>query len=73
MKTDKIFWGIFLVFIGGIFLLENFDIIDFSWRYIWHFWPVVLILIGVNLLFKNSNSKVVNVNVWCLLCDTLNV
>lgn len=58
MKTDKIFWGIFLVFIGGIFLLENFDVIDFSWGYIWRFWPVILILIGVNLLFKNSNSKV---------------
>lgn len=57
MKTDKIFWGIFLVFIGGIFLLENFNIIDFSWSYIWRFWPVILILIGVNLLFKNSNSK----------------
>lgn len=58
MKTDKIFWGIFLVFIGGIFLLENFDIIDFSWSYIWRFWPVILILIGVNVLFKNSNSKI---------------
>lgn len=58
MRTDKIFWGIFLVFIGGIFLLENFDIIDFNWSYIWHFWPVILILIGANLLFKNSKSQV---------------
>ena len=57
MKPDKIFWGIFLVFIGGIFLLENFDIIDFSWRYVWRFWPVILILIGVNILFKNSKSQ----------------
>ena len=57
MKSDKIFWGIFLVFIGGIFLLENFDIIDFSWRYVWRFWPVILILIGVNILFKNSKSQ----------------
>jgi len=57
MKSDKIFWGIFLVFIGGIFLLENFNIIDFSWRYVWRFWPVILILIGVNILFKNSKSQ----------------
>ena len=57
MKSDKIFWGIFLVFIGGIFLLENFDIIDFSWRYVWRFWPVILILVGVNILFKNSKSQ----------------
>jgi hypothetical protein len=58
MKTDKLFWGIFLVFIGGIFLLENFDIIDFNWSYIWNFWPVILILIGVNILFKNSKSQI---------------
>ena len=45
------------MFIGGIFLLENFDIIDFSWRYVWRFWPVILILIGVNILFKNSKSQ----------------
>ncbi|TKB98743.1 LiaI-LiaF-like domain-containing protein [Pedobacter cryophilus] len=58
MKTDKIFWGILLVFIGGIFLLENFGVIDFSWHYAWRFWPVILILIGVNILFSRSNSKV---------------
>ena len=57
MKSDKIFWGIFLVFIGGIFLLENFNVIDFSWGYVWRFWPVILILIGVNILFKNSKSQ----------------
>ncbi len=58
MKTDKIFWGILLVFIGGIFLLENFGWIDFSWYDVWRFWPVILILIGVNILFSRTNSKI---------------
>jgi hypothetical protein len=57
MKADKIFWGLIFVFVGTIFLLENFEIIDFSWRYIWHFWPLLLIITGVNIVFANSKSK----------------
>jgi hypothetical protein len=57
MKADKLFWGLIFVFVGTIFLLENFDIIDFSWRYIWHFWPLLLIITGVNIVFANSKSK----------------
>jgi len=58
MKADKIFWGILFVFIGGIFLLENFGIIDFSWYYIWRLWPLALILIGLNILLSRVNSKI---------------
>ncbi len=58
MKADKIFWGIIFVFIGGVFLLENFNVIDFSWGYIWRFWPLLLIITGINIVFSKSNSKV---------------
>jgi hypothetical protein len=58
MKADKIFWGILFIFIGGIFLLENFGIIDFSWYYIWRLWPIALILIGINILLSRVNSKI---------------
>jgi hypothetical protein len=58
MKTDKIFWGIIFVFIGGVFLLENFNVIDFSWSYVWRFWPLLLIITGINIVFAKSNSKV---------------
>ena len=57
MKADKIFWGLVFVFVGTIFLLENFDIIDFSWRYVWRFWPLLLIITGVNIVFANSQSR----------------
>ncbi|WP_276088898.1 DUF5668 domain-containing protein [Pedobacter sp. JY14-1] len=58
MKLDRIMWGIILLFIGGVLLLENFDIIDFYWGNIWHFWPVFLIIAGVNILFNRSRSQV---------------
>ena len=56
MKTEKIVWGMVLIFIGSIILLQNFNMIDFYWSSIWRFWPVIFILIGANMLF----SRVVN-------------
>jgi hypothetical protein len=57
MKLDRLIWGILLLFIGGVLLLENFGVIDFYWRNVWHFWPVFLIIAGVNILFNKSNSQ----------------
>ena len=58
MKTDRIIWGIILLFIGGVLLLENFNVIEFHWRSVWRFWPVFLILAGINILFTRKNSQV---------------
>ncbi|MXV50827.1 hypothetical protein GS399_07560 [Pedobacter sp. HMF7647] len=58
MKTEKIVWGLVLVFIGGILLLSNFGVINFYWRSIWQFWPLILIIIGANMLFSRMNSSV---------------
>jgi len=57
MKLDRIIWGILLLFIGGVLLLENFGVIEFYWRNVWHFWPVFLIIAGVNILFNKNNSQ----------------
>lgn len=59
MKTEKIVWGLILIFIGTVFLLDNFNVIEFYWGSVWRFWPVVFILIGANMLlsrFGNKNS-----------------
>lgn len=58
MKSKKIFWGIILMFFGTLLLLENFNIIEFAWSQIWRFWPVVLILIGVNIISAKTNPKI---------------
>jgi len=44
-------WG--LIGLGILFLLFNFDLIDFDW--LWRAWPIALILIGVRLI-KGSGS-----------------
>src|SRR5690606_22258710 len=50
MNKEKLSWGLILLFVGGILLLNNLDIINFYWRSVFSMWPVILIVIGVNLL-----------------------
>lgn len=45
--------GLFLIFLGVVFLLLNFGILNWNfWGSFIEFWPVVLIVIGVGLLFN---------------------
>lgn len=57
MKTEKVIWGLILIFIGTVFLLSNFGLITFYWGSVWRFWPIVFILIGANMLFSRLNSS----------------
>ena len=50
MNKEKLSWGLILLFVGGILLLDNLDVINFYWRSVFSMWPIILIVIGVNLL-----------------------
>src|SRR5690606_8652883 len=50
MNKEKLSWGLILLFIGGVLLLDNLDVINFYWRSVFSMWPVILIVIGINLL-----------------------
>lgn len=59
VKTGSVFWGIVLLALGVILLLANFDVI--SYDTVFHFWPVVIIVVGVKLVAdyvikKNGNQ-----------------
>lgn len=58
MKTEKIIWGLIFIFVGTVFMLDNFNVIDFYWGSVWRFWPIVFILIGANMLLSRfANAK----------------
>ena len=57
MKSRNIFWGVLLVLIGTLFFLRNFDILYFSWRDIFHLWPLILVLIGIAILPIKTTIK----------------
>lgn len=60
MKLTRVMWGIVLLFVGIVLLLQNFNLIEFYWRNVWSFWPVFLIISGVNILFNKNKSETGN-------------
>jgi predicted membrane protein len=48
-------WGGILITVGGIFLLENLDILPFiRWG---NLWPLILMVVGVGMLAKNLERQ----------------
>ena len=53
-KTQgRIFWGLLLIVLGVIFLLDQMGRLDFG-DLIGRYWPVIFILIGVSILLSNN-------------------
>ncbi len=52
MRQGSFFWGVVFVVFGGLLLLDNFDILSFSvWKL---FWPLLVILLGVWILWQSQ-------------------
>lgn len=50
----KRYWiGIILIVIGVMFLLDSMGVMEFN-HIIRKFWPVALILVGINILLKRK-------------------
>lgn len=60
MKLSRVMWGVILLFVGIVLLLENFNVINFYWRNVWSFWPVFLVIAGINILFNKNKSDTGN-------------
>jgi hypothetical protein len=51
-RGPDLFWPIILIGAGVIFLLANLGVITGNpWPIIWNLWPVILIVIGLDILF----------------------
>lgn len=55
-KNEKdIVFAVFLVFVGTVFLLNTTGVISWGiWMYLFKFWPVFLILGGIQIIFGKS-------------------
>jgi len=51
IPIGSIFWGLFLMAIGVLAILANFEII--AWENLWDLWPLVIIVIGIKLVFES--------------------
>jgi len=55
----RFFWGFVLIGAGLLFLLDNLGVLNFG-EFVSNFWPLILILIGVKMMFfrKSRGSAV---------------
>src|SRR5512136_2267820 len=56
-NQSRIFWGLLLIALGVIFLLDRMGRLDFG-DLIGRFWPVIFILIGISILLSNNFRNV---------------
>jgi LiaI-LiaF-like transmembrane region len=56
VKSGSIFWGVFLIVLGVVLILANFEIILYST--LADFWPVAVIAVGLKLVLESmAKSK----------------
>jgi hypothetical protein len=64
---DQIFWGLFLIAAGAILLLQRLGIANMSWT-IRHYWPLIIIVIGVSKLVHRgtiwAGLWMISLGVW---------
>ena len=54
MRNESVFWGIVLVLLGGLLLMDNMGLLPPNIN-IWSlFWPIILVGIGVRMLLRSS-------------------
>lgn len=57
LKNGQLFWGFFFFTVGILFLLEKKDYIILDFEAIWSYWPILLILAGLSVIFKGTLVK----------------
>lgn len=57
-KQESLFWGIVLLCIGLLFLLDNMGVDIDIWDFIGDYWPVILIAIGVKQIWQHYSAKI---------------
>lgn len=50
MKLSTLFWGVLLIVIGGLFLLNNLGIMNVNWETVWRLWPMILVVWGLSII-----------------------
>ncbi len=59
MKYKNIFWGILLVAIGVLWLLQNQHIVCIEWKDVWMLWPFILVWIGIGIIPVKDIYKII--------------
>lgn len=51
------FWGLFLLTLGSLFLLTKYDVIQSSFDFVWNIWPLIFVFWGAVVIFRHTLVK----------------
>jgi hypothetical protein len=51
-RGESLIWGLFVLLLGLVLLIGNLRPEWHIWRNLWKFWPVILIVMGINALMR---------------------
>jgi len=57
-RRNGLFWGIFLLTLGVLFLARRAGWLDVDWHSLVNLWPVLLILAGANLILERRGNPI---------------
>ncbi len=77
-KPQKVYnvpvWGIFLLFLGVLFLLQTLDVLPWSlWGTLWRFWSVLIIAAGIGILLRRFNPWLTGILILILFLACLGI
>ncbi len=55
-RRNGLFWGLFLLTLGILFLARQWGWLDVNWHSLVNLWPVLLILAGINLILERRGN-----------------
>jgi lia operon protein LiaF len=55
-NNSNLVWGIILIVIGLVFLLDNYDVVS-AREVVSTYWPLVLVLLGIHLIWRSNREK----------------
>ncbi|MGE5343034.1 MAG: LiaI-LiaF-like domain-containing protein [Candidatus Omnitrophota bacterium] len=56
-KQEYLFWGIILLVIGVLFMLDNLGVDISLWDILATYWPLILIAIGAKNIWMHFSAK----------------
>ena len=72
MSTDKsyewrkqLMWGLALIALGVTIFLDQMDLVDI--HSLWHYWPLLLVIAGVNKMIGYPTAKDFTSGLWSVL------
>lgn len=60
----QIMWGLVLIALGVIFLLDRMDIVEAET--LWHYWPLLLVVAGINQTIGYPSARQFRNGLWTI-------